>query len=103
MNGNATHPPLQYLALACVDSCSDIDAQSAHTFDDVTCARHRLSRTVESDKEAIAGGVDLMAAKAVKFFTHNRMVVRKEFLPCTISESRGTLRRTDDVREKDRL
>ena len=86
-----------------MDSRSDTDAQFADTFDDVTCARHRLSRTLKGDKEAVAGGVNLTAAKAAKFFTHYRMVLRKEFSPSTISKSRGALCGTDDVCEKDGL
>lgn len=85
VNGNAADSTLKHLALACVNSGSDCDAQLANVFDDLAGARQSLRRTLKGSQETVPRSVDLMSTKAVKFLAHDRVMIRKKFAPSMVT------------------
>ena len=62
-DGDAAHLVVDQLALACVDSCTDLDPEIANATADVLGASDRSCGTVETRLEAVACRVDLDATR----------------------------------------
>ncbi len=63
-------------------------------------ALDRAGRPVEGREEAVAGSVDLPAAKALELRSHETVVTLDELVPLAVAELDRLLRRADDVREE---
>ena len=80
----------------------DLDAELAHTSDDLVHASDRSCRSVEGGVEAVPCGVVLDAVPARERIANHRMMREHQLLPTSVTDLGLLLRGADDVRERDR-
>ncbi len=85
-----------------MDTGSDLEAGLAKTITDGDRAAHRAGRPVERGKESVAGRADLLPAEMRELATHCRVMLLQHVAPGFVAQRCRAVRRTDDVRKKDR-
>jgi hypothetical protein len=89
------------LGLADVEPCPDVQAELPDLSYDREGATDPASWAWEGDEEAIPGRVDLVAPVSLELLPDGGVVAGLQPLPPLITEFRGHVARTDDVREKE--
>jgi hypothetical protein len=84
------------LALPGANSRADLDAERAHRIADRTRAADRSGRAVEGREEAVAGGVDFVAAEPRELAPNLGMVRLQEVAPGAVSQLGRSGGRADD-------
>jgi hypothetical protein len=83
-----------------MQSCSHVQAQRAHRLDDGERAAPACLRASERSEEAVASGVDLMAAEALQLPPDLGVMTTLQGLPPPIPELGRDFARADDVGEQ---
>ena len=89
------------LHLARVDAGPHVEAELREGVADGEPAANRTRRPVEEREEAVAGGVDLLAAEAIELGSDRRIVPSEELRPRCVTELRRPLGRADEIGEED--
>jgi hypothetical protein len=100
VDGKTTELSVDHLALTGMHPGPHFDAQGPRCVSDRASATHGSGGTVERGEQSVAGGVDLLAAKAVELAANERMVRLEQVAPSSVTELDGAVRRGDDVHEQ---
>src|ERR1043165_5870630 len=85
------------LALTGMQACANLQAELAHALADRAGAANRARRPVEPREEAVAGDVELGAAKTEELTADQRMVALEKFAPAPVAKIARLRSRADGV------
>ena len=91
------HDAVDALHLARVDSHADAKPEVREALVDRMSAADRAGRPVEEGEDAVADGVDLLAAVSGELEAHELELALQEIRPRPVAETRGGRRGVDDV------
>ena len=97
MYGDAAEVSGVALDFTRMDAGADLETILQRAIADRCRTPHGSGCAVEEGKEAVAGGVDLHAAKPVQLGPHTLVVTGQQLFPGRISEPNGHFRGVDDV------
>jgi hypothetical protein len=100
VHGDSADIPVSKLALAGVESRTDLDAQRAHLLADRACAVDAPCRPVEGREDAVARGFYLPTAVPVELTPDEAVVLLEQIAPASVAERRGAFGRLDYVGEE---
>src|SRR6516164_619442 len=100
MHGDADQLAAAFLAFARVNSRSHIEGNPAQALADSQRAPNGPGRAVESDEEAVAGGIHLAAAEPADLPADYCVVLGQQLAPAVVAELSRPPGRADDVGEK---
>ena len=86
VDGDPADLAVDQLALAGVQAGADLEAELAHRLGDRAGAADRPGRAVEGGEEAVAGGVDLLAAEPDQLAPDERVVALEQVAPAPVAE-----------------
>jgi hypothetical protein len=94
--------PVRDLALAEMDTRSNLEADHPHGDRSIGCEPNGLGGFVEHSEQPVTRHVDLMTASVLQDAAEDRELLQEETLPPLVAELRGDPRGPDGVDEDDR-
>ena len=102
VNGNPTDIVVDHFAFAGMEPSTDFDPKRPDLLGNGAGAADAARRSVEGGKNAVAGRLDLMAAKACEIAPDRGVMTVEEITPAAVAERGGLLGRADDVGKENR-